>query len=258
MYDASTKSEGKLSLNEALEKGPNLLPMLWGTLLRFRLGRVGVVGDLEKAFLQIVLREDERNVCCFLWQHLDGTIVIYRLTRVFFGATSSPFLLQVTLKHHLESEVKERDVAEELLRNLYVDDLVNSVDSDVEAANFWTKAVEIFHEGGFNLRKFQSNSQQANFGQEDKTVHKVLCVSWCIATDELLPIIGFHPTVKCWSKREVASVLASIYDPLGLAVSVITPVKCFLQDLWKLRMSWDAPLDEDHQRQFSKTWSTRR
>ena len=100
VYDASTKSEGKLSLNEALEKGPNLLPMLWGTLLRFRLGRVGVVGDLEKAFLQIVLREDERNVCCFLWQHLDGTIVIYRLTRVFFGATSSPFLLQVTLKHH--------------------------------------------------------------------------------------------------------------------------------------------------------------
>ena len=83
-------------------------------------------------------------------------------------------------------------------------------------------------------------------------------VSWCVATDELLPIIGFHPTVKCWSKREVASVLASIYDPLELAVPVITPVKCFLQDLWKLRMSWDAPLDEDHQRQFSKTWSTRR
>jgi len=100
--------------------------------------------DLEKAFLQIVLRDDERNVCCFLWQHLDGTIVTYRLTRVFFRATSSPFLLQVTLKNHLESEVKERDVAEELLRNLYVDDLVNSVDSDVEAANFWTKAVEIF------------------------------------------------------------------------------------------------------------------
>ena len=131
VYDASTKSEGKLSLNEALEKGPNLLPMLWGTLLRFRLGRVGVVGDLEKAFLQIVLREDERNVCCFLWQHSDGNIVTYRLTRVFFGATSSPFLLQVTLKHHLENEVEEGDVAEALLRNLYVDDTVNSVDSDV-------------------------------------------------------------------------------------------------------------------------------
>jgi len=87
------------------------------------------------------------------------------------------------------------------------------------------KQLKFFHENGFNLRKFQSNSQQANYGQEDKTVHKVLGVSWCIATDELLPIIGFHPTVKCWSKREVASVLASIYDPLGLVVPVITPVK---------------------------------
>ena len=254
VYDASTKSEGKLSLNEALEKGPNLLPMLWGTLLRFRLGRIGVVGDLEKAFLQIVLREDERNVCCFLWQHSDGNIVTYCLTRVFFGATSSPFLLQVTLKHHLENEVEDRDVAEALLPNLYVDDTVNSVDSDVEAANFWTKAVEIFQRGGFNLRKFQSNSQNLKITRENEIVHKVLGIPWRVMTDDFLPMVGFGP-LKRWSKREVASMLAGIYDPLGLVIPIVTPVKCFLQDLWKLGISWDATLDEDKQKQFSKILS---
>jgi len=61
LYDASAKSEGKLSLNDALEKAPNLPPMLWGTLIRFRIGRIGLVGDLEKAFLQIFLREKDRT-----------------------------------------------------------------------------------------------------------------------------------------------------------------------------------------------------
>ena len=42
--DASAKSEGGISLNDALEKRPNLLPLLWGILLRFRIGKVGVVG----------------------------------------------------------------------------------------------------------------------------------------------------------------------------------------------------------------------
>lgn len=55
VHDASAKSEGRLSLNNALEKGPNLPPLLWGVLLRFRVNKVGVVGDLEKAFLQFVV-----------------------------------------------------------------------------------------------------------------------------------------------------------------------------------------------------------
>ena len=67
MHDASAKSEGGLSLNDALEKGPNLLPLLRGILLCFRVGKVGVKGDLEKPFLQLSLCEEDRNVCCFLW-----------------------------------------------------------------------------------------------------------------------------------------------------------------------------------------------
>lgn len=244
VFDASAKSQGKLSLNEALETGPNLLPLLWGTLLRFRIGRIAVVGDLEKAFLQIVLKESDRNACCFMWQHPDGVVVSYRLSRVFFGATSSPFLLQAVLKQHLESETVYRDTAKVLLRNLYVDDSVNSVDTDAEAQSFWNKAVDIFCRGGFNLRKFQSNSSNLTIQKEVETVHNVLGVPWHIEKDALLPMANFQCELKCVTKRAVASLLAKVYDPLGISLPVVTPLKLFLQDLWKLKTSWDSSLDD--------------
>lgn len=93
VHDASARSEGCLSLNDALENGTSLLPLLWG-VLRFRIGKVVVVGNLEKAFLQLILREEDRDVCCFLWLNPLGEIDLYRFKKVFFGAKSSPFLLQ--------------------------------------------------------------------------------------------------------------------------------------------------------------------
>jgi len=151
VHDASAKSERGLSLNDALEKGPDLLPLLWRILLRFRVGKVGVVGDLEKAFLQVSLREEDRNVCCFLWLKVQGEIEGYRYKKVFFGAKSSQFLLQVVLKQHLESFISESEMASQHLRNLYMDDPVNSMENTEKAREFWHEAVRIFKDGGFNL-----------------------------------------------------------------------------------------------------------
>ena len=129
VHDASAKSEGGLSLNDVLEKGPNLLPLLLGIPLRFRIGKVGVVGDLEKAFLQLTLEEKDRNVCCFLWLNPQGDIEEYRYRKVLFGAKSSPFLQQAILKYSLEGFVGKSEIASQLLRNLYMDDPVNSVEN---------------------------------------------------------------------------------------------------------------------------------
>ena len=62
VFDASAKSEGKLSLNQCLEPGENLLPLIFGILLRFRLKRFALVGDLAQAFLMMRL-ESERQRC---------------------------------------------------------------------------------------------------------------------------------------------------------------------------------------------------
>ena len=68
MYDASskTKKENK-SLNECLHRGPVMLPSLCGLLIRFRLSPIGVVGDIEKAFVNVGLQIQDRDVTRFLW-----------------------------------------------------------------------------------------------------------------------------------------------------------------------------------------------
>lgn len=164
---------------------------------------MGVVGDLEKAFLQLSLREEDRNVCCFLWLNVQGEIEVYRYKKVFLGAKSSPFLLQAVLKQHLESFISESEMASQLLRNLYMDDPVNSMENTEKAREFWHEAVPIFKDGGFNLRKFRSNDENLLHefsGTQVQQRHKVLGVSW----DELMKF--FHLLIwKIWYPRNLRS-----------------------------------------------------
>ena len=52
------------------------------------------MGDVEKMFLQIGLKDEDRDSHRFLWRDLDpdATPKIYRMTRVTFGVISSPLL----------------------------------------------------------------------------------------------------------------------------------------------------------------------
>ena len=94
------------------------------------------MGDLEQAFLQLTLEEKDRNVCCFLCLYPRGEIEEYRYRKVIFAAKSSPFLQQAVLKYHLEGFVGVSEIADQLLRNLYMDDPVNSVENTEKAREF--------------------------------------------------------------------------------------------------------------------------
>ncbi|KAL9984853.1 hypothetical protein ACROYT_G007192 [Oculina patagonica] len=68
-------------------------------------------------------------------------------------------------------------MASQLLRNLYMDDPVNSMENTEKAREFWHEAVRIFKDGGFNLRKFRSNDENLLHEFSDSQVqqlHKVL------------------------------------------------------------------------------------
>ena len=72
VFDAFAKGRNNVSLNDNLETGPNLLPDLLGILLRFRRWKVALCANI-KAFLQIEVHRDDRDVHRFLW---DGHGII--------------------------------------------------------------------------------------------------------------------------------------------------------------------------------------
>ena len=163
VFDGSAKDgESMLSINECLEKGPNLVPHLFDVLVKFRGYPVGIVADVQKTFHQIVIHPDNRKMLRFLWfndpfkQHLE--IVQFQFCRLVFGLTPSPAILSSLIQHHLEKyEQKEPQVIALLKDSFYVDDFICGSTDDDKAIEIHEKANEIMKDGGFGLRKWTSN-----------------------------------------------------------------------------------------------------
>ena len=106
VFDASAHVDNEPSLNDVLYSGPCMLPLLHDILIRFRIGKIGIVADVQQAFLQIEIDESHWDFLRFIW--FDNVLsnnpsyVLLRFARVVFGLTCSPFLLNGTLKVHLE------------------------------------------------------------------------------------------------------------------------------------------------------------
>ena len=65
IFDASAKTSGP-SLNECLCQGPSFKQRIADILLRFRLFPIGLVADIEKAFLMISVAKEDKDVLRFL------------------------------------------------------------------------------------------------------------------------------------------------------------------------------------------------
>ena len=75
------------------------------TLLR-EMSMYAFVADIEKVFMRIKMNEEDRNYVRFLWFEdgdPDKPIKVYRYISVFFGGTSSQFILNSTVLQHLLS-----------------------------------------------------------------------------------------------------------------------------------------------------------
>ena len=69
VYDASAReSSNQPTLNDCLNPGPPLQNLLWSILVRSRFYPILLTGDLEKAFLQVRIKEIERDALRFHWK----------------------------------------------------------------------------------------------------------------------------------------------------------------------------------------------
>ena len=79
------------SLNDCLISVPPKINDLTGIISRFRLHRFAVSTDIEKAFLQILIDEDDRDVTRLIWlsdpTDQESPLTTYRFEVVLFGTT---------------------------------------------------------------------------------------------------------------------------------------------------------------------------
>ena len=106
--------------------------------MRFRYHRVALAADIVKAFLMVRIKEASQDVLRFLWiddpDNEHPNIFVKRFNRVVFGVTSSPFLLNATIRHHVTKyEVYHPQFVSDFLASLYMDDFKMGKDSVPEA-----------------------------------------------------------------------------------------------------------------------------
>lgn len=267
VFDASAKAPGCLSLNDALSTGPNLNPDLLQLIINFRRHAIAFTADIEKAFLQILIKQEDRDALRFLWYARSPTeeptsaeTEAWRMTRVPFGATSSPFMLAATIKHHLSNVSEDLSETARVLDDcLYVDDLIAGTATLETATNFYIETQQILSSAGMKMRKWSSNSEllQQRFDEDGvgnlscdtstprSGVTRVLGLKWNREKDELkysLESTLELLTINRDTKRFVLQASARIFDPLGLLSPVTITAKMLFQELWALGLDWDTPL----------------
>ncbi|XP_071035186.1 uncharacterized protein [Parasteatoda tepidariorum] len=258
VFDASAKDSSGNSLNNALHAGPRLQPELFSLLLKFRTFKVAFTADIEKMFRQIRIHEEDADYQRILWRFKpDEEIQIYRLLTVTYGTACAPYLAVKTLQQLAKDEEKAfPDASRVLKEEFYVDDLLSGTDSIPNAKNLVSNLKSLLQRGGFNLRKWSSNcsevlsdlskdslSQQHNVTIEENQCQKVLGLYWNTQQDTFQVNISFPEIVT--SKRELLSVIARIFDPLGFLSPATIILKILMQSLWKNKLTWDEPLTEE-------------
>ncbi|KIH47507.1 Pao retrotransposon peptidase [Ancylostoma duodenale] len=244
VFDASSHCKGAPSLNDCIHQGPTMLPDLCGTLIRARLTPFLITADVEKAFHQIRLQEDQRDATRFLWLKdparppTRDNIRILRFTRIPFGVNASPYLLSMSIKYALERD-EHNQLREEILANTYVDNVLIGANNVEEYRTKQRLCKETFSRMHMNLRQFMSNS--------DEVMNNA---SWDPKADTV-GVTAKTSSKNVTTKRTALVAFASTFDPLGLLTPLLVKAKIFIQDLWQKNYTWDEPLDGETLREWN-------
>ncbi|KRZ25661.1 hypothetical protein T4C_598 [Trichinella pseudospiralis] len=147
----------------------------------------------------------------------------FRFRRIFFGLTSSPFLALAVMPHHAGlNKSKWPKAAEEMLKNVYVDDLLFAVDDRTETMKCVKELKQLMETAGFHLTKWSSNEPsvlrslpEEDDGSESKA-KMALGIVWDSKEDIItFPVVSVTRPDQQKTKRGMLSMIMKIFDPLG-------------------------------------------
>lgn len=267
VFDASARTSSGKSLNDLLYTGPKLQNDITDILLRFRLPKFVFLADICKMYRQILICPEHRSFQHILWRpHPEEELAEYELMTVTYGTGPAPYLAIKVLHKIAEScQFKFPNVYEAIINNTYVDDICAGGDDLNSVLTLQKDLISVLSEYGLELKKWSSNcsdvlnnivpnsrSDSAVIFDDDcnKAFVKVLGLHW----DPIQDVIGYHvsPESGIFTKRGVLSVIARLYDPVGLLAPVTFWAKEFLQRLWRSGFKWDTTLPQE----LASEWQT--
>ena len=281
VYDCSSKMAGTVSLNDCLEVPEPLYADLLAVLISFRVNKVAIIGDIEKAFLRIGMAEKDRDAyrVLFVDDPLkdDPKIVVMRFTTVTFGVGPSIWHLGAVIRHHLENYIEEYpDLVKKVESGLYADDYSGGDEDDEKAIAQYQQVKKIFKDANMNMRKWKSNSPavmeviQKEEGIDDSSTEsqakmmlnphdpspvKTLGIPWDLETDRMM--ISLEKAISKAKVEEVTKTVilsssASIYDPSGMVAPITFWVKVLFQRVCQSKGSWKDRVDEELRKEWER------
>uniref|UniRef100_A0A7E4UTD0 Integrase_H2C2 domain-containing protein n=1 Tax=Panagrellus redivivus TaxID=6233 RepID=A0A7E4UTD0_PANRE len=216
-----------------------------------------IAADVEKAFHQIIIAEEDRDYVRILWIRdiskplTNDNLIALRFARVLFGLKTSPFLLLAVLRKHLTQYYEGSDI----LKNLYVDNVFIFTD-DIEAAiREKPKLKAALADAGMNLRCWFSNNLtiDANFTDDEKYAgeeKRILgiifdCLKDCFVFNIEIADLGLQ-----WTPARIMKAKLHVFDPLGFLLPVFVSVKLFIHNLVKGRHPLKKPLKPEDERSW--------
>ena len=265
VFDCSAKYQERC-LNDELLQGPDLTNLLVGVLLRFRLEKIGFMGDIEAMFHQVRIPSEHQSYLKFVWWpegDFNQPPTSFQMQVHLFGAISSPSCANFALRQTANDNPEYSENVGSVIRdNFYVDDMLKSEDTVEAAIDTITSVQGLCKTAGFNLTKFVSSHKEVttafpdskvsgvvkDLNQSPICIEQALGVYWCIESDSL----GFRITLQDTplTRRGILSTISSIYDPLGVAGPFVLHGRKILQRITSLKDGWDSRVPVD----LSELW----
>ncbi len=250
VFDCASKFKG-YSLNDCAHRGPDLNNKLSNVLLRFRQHQFAAMSDISSMYNQIKVPKSDQDALRFIWS-VDGQIRHYRMLVHIFGgvwsASCASFALQDCLR-----ETEDVSIKNLIMNSFYVDDNLISVRTKDGMASAIKDLKKTLTCRGFTLTKYVSNDPSlldlACIDEHDRTkesITKTLGIGWNSLDDSFfIDPQCLDASKSSYTKAQLLSIVASIFDPLGLVAPITITGMMIFQQANRIKINWKQQLPQD-------------
>ncbi|GFX28503.1 integrase catalytic domain-containing protein [Trichonephila clavipes] len=245
--NCSSLTHNGISLNDIQYNGGVIQEDLYAQMLRFRTYTYAFTADIKMMYRAILIKPKQRNLQRIVWWESEHeSPKIYELSTVTYDTVSAPYLAQRTLTQLSMDEEANFPIAASVLRkNLYMNNALCGAATLDEAIVLRQQLKGILKSAGMDLHKLCANHEkfspdpEQNYNFAFLTETKTLGVSWKRNLDCFLIKVKVCLD-SSYTKRDVLSTIAKIFDPVGLMAPVISKAKIFLQQVIEIHGFADA------------------